>query len=63
MSLLESIISKRKKVAEKDVLGLTEQLMNLLVKLDGTVVSDENVKLQRGIQVGTKKEGEIYISI
>lgn len=37
--------------------------MNLLVKLDGTVVSDENVKLQRGIQVGTKKEGEIYISI
>ncbi|KMZ62832.1 BAG family molecular chaperone regulator 1 [Zostera marina] len=52
VSLLESIISKRKKVAEKDVLGLTEQLMNLLVKLDGTVVSDENVKLQRGIQVG-----------
>ncbi|KAL4188190.1 hypothetical protein AMTRI_Chr09g42860 [Amborella trichopoda] len=47
---LESVISRGGKVAENEVLGLIELLMNQLLKLDG-VVADGDVKLQRRIQV------------
>ncbi|XP_022890327.1 BAG family molecular chaperone regulator 3-like [Olea europaea var. sylvestris] len=47
---LESIISKGRKVAEKDVINLTELLMNQLLKLDGIIAHGE-VKLQRKMQV------------
>ncbi|KAK7270515.1 hypothetical protein RIF29_23721 [Crotalaria pallida] len=50
VSALESIISKGGKVAETDVLGLIELLMNQLLKLDGIMV-DGDVKLQRKMQV------------
>ncbi|XP_078447939.1 BCL-2-associated athanogene 1 [Wolffia australiana] len=50
VSSLEAIASKGKKVAEGDVVGLTEQLMNLLVKLDALVL-DKNAEPQRGTQV------------
>ena len=52
MSALESVISKGGKVAEKQVLSLTELLMNELLKLDG-IVADGDVKLQRRLQVIT----------
>ncbi|KAK9672672.1 hypothetical protein RND81_12G116200 [Saponaria officinalis] len=47
---LESVISKGGRVAEKEVLNLTELLMNELIKLDGIMV-DGDVKLQRKMQV------------
>lgn len=50
VSLLESIIGKGKKVAESDVVSLTEQLMNQLLKLDA-IVADGEVKQQRKSQV------------
>lgn len=50
MSALESIINKGGKVAETDVLTLTELLMNQLLKLDG-IMGDGDVKLQRKMQV------------
>eukprot|EP00262_Sarcandra_glabra_P015330 TRINITY_DN4702_c0_g1_i1.p1 TRINITY_DN4702_c0_g1~~TRINITY_DN4702_c0_g1_i1.p1 ORF type:complete len:270 (-),score=29.24 TRINITY_DN4702_c0_g1_i1:46-855(-) len=50
VSMLESIISKGKKVAEKDVLNLIELLMAQLIKLDG-VIADGDAKLQRRMQV------------
>ncbi|KAK8714713.1 hypothetical protein V6N13_042062 [Hibiscus sabdariffa] len=50
VSTFESIISKGGKVAEKDVISLTEQLMNQLLKLDG-IMGDGDVKLQRKMQV------------
>lgn len=37
-------------MAEKDVLGLIELLMNQLLKLDG-IMADGDVKLQRKMQV------------
>ncbi|KAL2550340.1 BAG family molecular chaperone regulator 2 [Forsythia ovata] len=49
VSVLESVISRGRKVAEKDVLNLIELLMNQLVKLDG-VIGDGDVKLQRTMQ-------------
>lgn len=49
VSNMESIISKGGKVAEKDVLSLTELLMNQLLKLDG-IFADGDVKLQRKMQ-------------
>lgn len=52
VSALESVISKGGKVAEKQVLSLTELLMNELLKLDG-IVADGDVKLQRRLQVIT----------
>ncbi|KAJ0098985.1 hypothetical protein Patl1_20068 [Pistacia atlantica] len=50
VSALESIITKGGKVAEKDVLGVIELLMNQLLKLDG-IMGDGDVKLQRKMQV------------
>lgn len=50
VSAIESVISKGGKVAEKQVLNLTELLMNELLKLDG-IVADGDVKLQRRMQV------------
>ncbi|KAL8141512.1 hypothetical protein V2J09_014544 [Rumex salicifolius] len=50
VSALESVISKGGKVPEKDVLTLTEQLMNELIKLDA-IVANGDVKLQRKLQV------------
>ncbi|CAN0902685.1 BAG family molecular chaperone regulator 1 [Linum grandiflorum] len=50
VSALELVIGKGGKVAEKDVLGLIELLMNELLKLDG-IMGDGDVKLQRKMQV------------
>ncbi|GAB2222055.1 hypothetical protein Drorol1_Dr00013253 [Drosera rotundifolia] len=50
VSTLELAIKDGGKVAEKEVLNLTELLMNELVKLDA-VVADGEVKLQRKMQV------------
>lgn len=50
VSNLESIMSRGGKVVEKDVLSLTELLMNQLLKLDG-IIADGEVKLQRKMQV------------
>ncbi|KAK7283669.1 hypothetical protein RIF29_13360 [Crotalaria pallida] len=50
VSALESIINKGGKVAETDVHGLIELLMNQLLKLDG-IIADGDVKLQRKMQV------------
>lgn len=50
LSAIESVISKGGKVAEKQVVNLTELLMNELLKLDG-IVADGDVKLQRRLQV------------
>ncbi|KAK6135300.1 hypothetical protein DH2020_030942 [Rehmannia glutinosa] len=51
VSALESVISKGGKVAEKDVVSLIELLMNQLIKLDGIIAADGDVKLQRKMQV------------
>ncbi|KAE9611293.1 hypothetical protein Lal_00011925 [Lupinus albus] len=48
---LESIISKGGKVEETNVFGLIELLMNQLLKLDGIMVDEGDVKLQRKMQV------------
>ena len=53
MSAFESIIKKGGKVAETDVLGLIELLMNQLLKLDG-IIADGDVKLQRKMQVNVR---------
>ncbi|KAK8957917.1 BAG family molecular chaperone regulator 1 [Platanthera zijinensis] len=50
VSALEGVISKGGKVADTEVLRLTELLMNELIKLDG-VTADGDVKLQRRMQV------------
>uniref|UniRef100_A0A2P2LV21 BAG family molecular chaperone regulator 1-like n=1 Tax=Rhizophora mucronata TaxID=61149 RepID=A0A2P2LV21_RHIMU len=50
VSALESMIAKGGKVAEKDVLNLTDLLMNQLLKLDG-IIDYGDVKLQRKMQV------------
>ncbi|KAI9112071.1 hypothetical protein K1719_016967 [Acacia pycnantha] len=50
VSAFDSIISKGGKVAESDVLGLVELLMNQLLKLD-SIIADGDVKLQRKMQV------------
>ncbi|KAL9253640.1 BAG family molecular chaperone regulator 1-like protein [Drosera capensis] len=50
VSTLELAIKEGGKVAEKEVLNLTELLMNELVKLDAIVAAGE-VKLQRKMQV------------
>ncbi|KAG1354591.1 BAG family molecular chaperone regulator 2 [Cocos nucifera] len=49
VSALETVISKGGRVAEKDVVNLTELLMTQLVKLDG-VVADGDLKLQKRMQ-------------
>ncbi|XP_068635366.1 BAG family molecular chaperone regulator 1 [Aristolochia californica] len=50
VSALESLISRGGKVAEKDVLSLSELLMTQLIKLDG-IMADGDAKLQRRMQV------------
>ena len=50
MTALESVISKGGRVAEKQIVDVTELLMNELVKLDG-ILADGDVKLQRKMQV------------
>ncbi|KAK2985100.1 hypothetical protein RJ640_022978 [Escallonia rubra] len=50
VAALESVISKGGKVGEKQLLNLTEMLMNELLKLDG-IIADGEVKLQRKMQV------------
>ncbi|MED6182804.1 hypothetical protein PIB30_032134 [Stylosanthes scabra] len=50
VSAFETIINKGGKVAETDVIGLIELLMNQLLKLDG-ITADGDVKLQRKMQV------------
>ena len=52
VSALETIVvSKGGKVADADVVALTEALMNELVKLD-SVAAEGEVKVQRRMQVG-----------
>nr|BAE71291.1 hypothetical protein [Trifolium pratense] len=51
VSAMETIISKGGKVVETDLLSLIEKLMNQLIKLDGIMVADGDVKLQRKMQV------------
>lgn len=50
VSALESVVSKGGKVVEKDVINLTELLMNQLLQLDG-IVAEGDIKLQRKNQV------------
>eukprot|EP01018_Ginkgo_biloba_P016661 Gb_25222 [translate_table: standard] len=50
VSTLEALVSKGKRVADNDVVGLIELLMRQLIKLDGIAV-DGDAKLQRRIQV------------
>ncbi|KAI0520514.1 hypothetical protein KFK09_007990 [Dendrobium nobile] len=50
VSALEGVILKGGKVADNEVLRLTELLMNELIKLEG-VLADGDVKLQRRMQV------------
>ncbi|XP_020676895.1 BAG family molecular chaperone regulator 2 [Dendrobium catenatum] len=50
VSALEGVILKGGKVADNEVLRLTELLMNELIKLEG-VLADGDVKLQRRLQV------------
>ncbi|KAL0452525.1 UNVERIFIED_CONTAM: BAG family molecular chaperone regulator 3 [Sesamum latifolium] len=50
VSALETVVSRGGKVVEKDVVNLTELLMNQLVKLDG-IVADGDAKSQRTMQV------------
>ncbi|MCD7465135.1 hypothetical protein HAX54_000677 [Datura stramonium] len=46
VSALESVISKGGKVVEKDVINLTELLMNQLLQLDG-IIAEGDMKVQR----------------
>ncbi|KAL0358989.1 UNVERIFIED_CONTAM: BAG family molecular chaperone regulator 1 [Sesamum angustifolium] len=50
VSALETVASRGGKVVEKDVVNLTELLMNQLVKLDG-IIADGDAKSQRTMQV------------
>lgn len=50
VSALESVVSKGGKVVEKDVINLTELLMNQLLQLDG-IIAEGDIKLQRKNQV------------
>lgn len=50
VSALESVISKGGKVVEKDVINLTELLMNQLLQLDG-IIAEGDIKVQRKNQV------------
>ncbi|KAM3375985.1 BAG family molecular chaperone regulator 3 isoform X1 [Capsicum galapagoense] len=50
VSALESVISKGGKVVEKDVINLTELLMNQLLLLDG-IIAEGDIKVQRKNQV------------
>jgi hypothetical protein len=50
VSAIETVISKGGKIVEKDLLNLTELLMNQLLRLDA-ITADGDAKLQRGMQV------------
>lgn len=50
VSSLEELVNGRKKVAETDIVTLTELLMRLLIKLDD-ITADGDAKLQRRLQV------------
>ncbi|KAL8158911.1 hypothetical protein V2J09_000448 [Rumex salicifolius] len=50
VSALESVISKGGKVPEKDVLTLTEQLMNELIKLDAIVANGDVTRVQNYVE-------------
>ena len=50
MAALDASVRKGEKVAENDVVQVTELLMNELLKLDA-VVADGDVKAQRRMQV------------
>lgn len=50
VTAMESVICKGGRVAEKELLTLTELLMSQLIKLDG-IVADGDVKLKRKTQV------------
>ena len=52
MAALDASVRKGEKVAENDVVQVTELLMNELLKLDA-VVADGDVKAQRRMQVNT----------
>lgn len=51
VAALDASVRKGEKVAENDVVQVTELLMNELLKLDA-VVADGDVKAQRRMQVG-----------
>ncbi|KAJ8423075.1 hypothetical protein Cgig2_003581 [Carnegiea gigantea] len=50
VTAMESVICEGRRVAEKELLTLTELLMSQLIKLDG-IVADGGVKLKRKTQV------------
>ena len=52
MAALDASVRKGEKVAENDVVQVTELLMNELLQLDA-VVADGDVKAQRRMQVNT----------
>lgn len=54
MAALDASVRKGEKVAENDVVQVTELLMNELLKLDA-VVADGDVKAQRRMQVSEKQ--------
>lgn len=49
VSAIETVVSKGGKVVEKDIVNLTDMLMNQLLKLDG-IIADGDVKLQKKTQ-------------
>uniref|UniRef100_A0ACD6A8Y7 Uncharacterized protein n=1 Tax=Avena sativa TaxID=4498 RepID=A0ACD6A8Y7_AVESA len=51
VSVLEALVRKGERVAEKDVATVTERLMNELLKLDAVVAGGDDVKAQRRVQV------------
>ncbi|KAK4340833.1 hypothetical protein RND71_039334 [Anisodus tanguticus] len=50
VAALEAIVSKGRKIVEKDVINLTELLMNQLLQLDG-IIAEGDIKVQRKNQV------------
>ncbi|KAJ8531312.1 hypothetical protein K7X08_026746 [Anisodus acutangulus] len=50
VAALEAIVSKGRKIVEKDVINLTELLMNQLLQLDG-IIAEGDIKMQRKNQV------------
>jgi hypothetical protein len=53
VAALDASVRRGEKVAEKDVVQVTELLMNELLRLDA-VVADGDVKAQRRMQVRSK---------
>lgn len=61
MAALDASVRKGEKVAEKDVVQVTELLMNELLRLDA-VVADGDVKAQRRMQVRSKDPSIRYLA-